>query len=60
MTTVTISTNDMLGRIVTTHTESKSECIDIMRSVYPITTLDASNVTVLRDADGYRCIIQEG
>ena len=60
MAKVTIITNDKCSKIIERTTRTMSEQVNAMICDWPFVSMRVSNAVVLRDDDGYRCIIQEG
>ena len=60
MAKVTVITNDKFNRVISWPIGSMSELANRLRDDYPMESLRTHNAIVLRDSDGYRCIVQEG
>ena len=60
MAKVTVITNDKSQRIISRNFQKMQQAAENLKCLYPVESLRAHNAIVLRDADGYRCIVQEG
>ena len=60
MAKVTVITNDKSQRIISNNFQAMHDAAENLKYLYPVESLRTHNAIVLRDADGYRCIVQEG
>ena len=60
MAKITVITNDKSQRIISRNFQAMQQAAETLKYLYPVESLRTHNAIVLRDADGYRCIVQEG